>query len=151
MTYRKDPNAIKALTPDQFRVTQQNGTEPAFTGEYWDHHEPASTSTWSPARRCSLRPTSSTAVPAGRVSPGRSGRTALRHQAGFQDAVPRTEVRSAQADSHLGHVFKDGPRNRGGLRYCINSAALRLCTATTWRRRGMATYVKIFEQGGTHE
>jgi peptide methionine sulfoxide reductase msrA/msrB len=118
MTYDKDH-----LTPEQHRVTQRNGTEPAFTGEYWDHHEPGiyvdvvsgealfasidkfdSGTGWP-----------SFTKPIDNVVTKRD----------FTMLFPRTEVRSAGAGSHLGHVFKDGPRDRGGRRYCINSAALR--------------------------
>ena len=146
MTYRKDPNAIKALTPDQFRVTQQNGTEPAFTGEYWDHHEPgiyvdvvSGEALFASADKFD----SGTGWPSFTRPIKPNGAVVTKRD--FKMLFPRTEVRSAQADSHLGHVFKDGPRNRGGLRYCINSAALRFVHRDDLEAQGYGAYVKIFE------
>jgi hypothetical protein len=72
--YRKDPEAVSRLTPEQYRVTQKNGTEPPFRNEYWDNKEPGIYVDVVPASRCSPRPPSSTATPAGRASPRRSSR-----------------------------------------------------------------------------
>jgi peptide methionine sulfoxide reductase msrA/msrB len=142
MSYRKDPDAIKALTPDQFRVTQRNGTEPAFTGEFWDHHEPGiyvDVVSGEPLFASTDKFDSGTGWPSftkpiGNVVTKRD----------FKMLFPRTEVRSMQADSHLGHVFKDGPRNRGGMRYCINSAALRFVHRDDLQAQGYGQYVGIF-------
>jgi peptide-methionine (R)-S-oxide reductase len=124
-TYRKSPEAIAALTPEQFRVTQRNGTERPGTGQYLDNHapgiyvdivsgEPLFASSDKFESGCGWPSFTKPIVPA--------------HVTELRDAslgMVRTEVRSAHGDSHLGHVFPDGPVDRGGLRYCINSASLR--------------------------
>ena len=134
------------LTPEQFRVTQRNGTEPAFTGQYWDHHEPgiyvdvvsgealfASTDKFD----------SGTGWPSF-TRPIQTASVVTKRD--FSMLFPRTEVRSAAADSHLGHVFKDGPRDRGGRRYCINSAALRFVHRDDLAAQGYGEYVTLFEK-----
>ena len=125
--YNKNPGALDALSPEQYHVTQKNGTERPFTGEYWDNHEPGIYVDVVSANRCSRRSTSSTAAPDGPASPGPStdGSANVVEKRDFTHLMIRTEVRSAHGDSHLGHVFSDGPRAEGGLRYCINSASLR--------------------------
>ena len=124
MTYRKTQQALDRLTPEQYRVTQQSGTERAFTGEY-DHHfapgiyvdvvsgEPLFASSAKYNSGCGW-PAFTTPI-AGNVTEHRD----------ISHGMIRTEVRSKHGDSHLGHVFPDGPVEAGGLRYCINSAALR--------------------------
>jgi methionine-R-sulfoxide reductase/methionine-S-sulfoxide reductase len=144
MSYRKDPDAIKALTPDQFRVTQRNGTEPAFTGEYWDHHEPGiyvDVVSGEPLFASLDKFDSGTGWPSF-TKPIANVVT----KRDFKMLFPRTEVRSAQAGSHLGHVFKDGPRDRGGMRYCINSAALRFVHRDDLEAQGYGEYIKVFEK-----
>src|SRR3954471_17559166 len=123
--YRKTPEAVAALTPEQFRVTQQSGTERPGTGPLLNNKEPgiyvdivsgeplfASADKFESG--CGWPSFTKPIVPA--------------HVKELKDAshgMVRTEVRSAGGDSHLGHVFEDGPADRGGLRYCINSASLR--------------------------
>ena len=132
------------LTPEQFRVTQRNGTEPAFTGEFWDHHEPGvyvdvvsgEALFASVDKFDSGTGWPSFTKPIGGVVTKRD----------FRLLFPRTEVRSAQAGSHLGHVFKDGPRARGGLRYCINSAALRFVHRDDLEAQGYGRYLTLFEE-----
>jgi peptide methionine sulfoxide reductase msrA/msrB len=144
MSYRKDPDAIKALTPDQFRVTQRNGTEPAFTGEFWDHHEPGiyvDVVSGEPLFASLDKFDSGTGWPSF-TKPIANVVT----KRDFKMLFPRTEVRSAKAGSHLGHVFKDGPRNRGGMRYCINSAALRFVHRDDLEAQGYGEYIKVFEK-----
>ena len=123
--WQKSEAALAALTPEQFRVTQQNGTERPFTGEYND----------TDARGIyvdlvSGEPlfASSTKFDAGCGWPSFTKPLVSDHVVELRDAslgMVRTEVRSKNGDSHLGHVFPDGPRDQGGLRYCINSASLR--------------------------
>ncbi len=122
--YEKTAEAVAALTPEQYRVTQQSGTERPGSGALLSTSSPASTSTSCRANPCSPVRTSTSPAAAGRASPGRSSRPTWPNCATPLGMV-RTEVRSTHGDSHLGHVFDDGPRDRGGLRYCINSASLR--------------------------
>jgi peptide methionine sulfoxide reductase msrA/msrB len=142
MSYRKDPDAVRALTPDQFRVTQRNGTEPAFTGEYWDHHEPGiyvDVVSGEPLFASVDKFDSGTGWPSFTKPIGN-----IVTKRDFTMIFPRTEVRSKHADSHLGHVFKDGPRDRGGMRYCINSAALRFVHRDELEAHGYSEYVRLF-------
>jgi len=142
--YHKNPAAVAALSPEQYQVTQKNGTERAFTGEYWDNHEPgiyvdvvsgeplfASVNKFDSG---SGWPSFTKPIDAANVISKRD----------FKMWVPRTEVRSAHGDSHLGHVFKDGPRAEGGLRYCINSASLRFIHLDDLEAEGYGEYTKLF-------
>ena len=143
--YRKTEEALARLTPEQFYVTQQSGTERPGTGEYlhekrpgiyvdivsgeplfasadkFDSHcgWPSFTKPIEPANVAELRDTT--------------------------HGIVRTEVRSAGGDSHLGHVFPDGPRDRGGLRYCINSAALRFVPREAMEAEGYGAYLDQVE------
>ncbi|TWS94703.1 peptide-methionine (R)-S-oxide reductase MsrB [Reyranella sp. CPCC 100927] len=139
--YRKTDEAIAALTPEQFHVTQHSGTERPGSGEHLHNKEPgiyvdivsgeplfASTDKYEsgcgwpsftkpiePANVAELRDTS--------------------------HGMIRVEVRSSHGDSHLGHVFPDGPRDRGGLRYCINSASLRFIHRNDMEAQGYGAYL----------
>jgi peptide-methionine (R)-S-oxide reductase len=143
--YRKDPEAVSRLTPEQYQVTQHNGTEPPFRNDYWDNKEPgiyvdvvsgeplfASVSKYD-----SRSGWPSFTVP---IEPG----NVVEHQDASHGMI-RTEVRSAHGDSHLGHLFPDGPAEAGGLRYCINSAALRFIPLDDLDREGYGAYRKLFE------
>ena len=146
MTYRKDPDAIKALTPDQYRVTQRNGTERAYSGEFWLHDEPGiyvDVVSGEPLFASVDKFDSRTGWPS--FTKPVDGRIVVTKR-DFTMLFPRTEVRSAHGDSHLGHVFKDGPRNRGGLRYCINSAALRFVHRDDLEAQGYSDYVTLFSK-----
>jgi peptide methionine sulfoxide reductase msrA/msrB len=135
------------LTPDQYRVTQRNGTELAFTGEFWDHHEPGiyvDVVSGEPLFASVDKFDSRTGWPSF-TKPLANVVT----KRDFKMLFPRTEVRSAHADSHLGHVFKDGPRKRGGLRYCINSAALRFVHRDDLESQGYSDYVRLFTKEET--
>ncbi|WP_433664530.1 peptide-methionine (R)-S-oxide reductase MsrB [Nocardia sp. CA-128927] len=142
--YNRNPAAVAALSPEQYHVTQENGTERAFTGEYWDNHEPGiyvdvvsgeplfasvdkfdSGSGW---------PSFTKPIDAANVVEKRD----------FSHLMIRTEARSAHGGSHLGHVFTDGPRAEGGLRYCINSAALRFVHLDDLEAEGYAQYRTLF-------
>ena len=146
MTYRKDPDAIKALTPDQYRVTQRNGTERAYSGEFWLHDEQGiyvDVVSGEPLFASVDKFDSRTGWPS--FTKPVDGRNVVTKR-DFTMLFPRTEVRSAHGDSHLGHVFKDGPRNRGGLRYCINSAALRFVHRDDLESQGYGDYVTLFSK-----
>ena len=123
-SYAKSKEAIANLTPEQFRVTQQNGTERPGTGEYLNNKEPGIY-----VDIVSGEPlfASSDKFESGCGWPSFTKPIEPANVAELKDTshgMVRTEVRSAHGDSHLGHVFPDGPRDRGGLRYCINSASL---------------------------
>jgi peptide methionine sulfoxide reductase msrA/msrB len=146
MNYRKDPDAIAALTPDQYRVTQRNGTERAYSGEFWLHDEPGiyvDVVSGEPLFASVDKFDSRTGWPSFTKPVDRRNVVTKRD---FTMLFPRTEVRSAHGDSHLGHVFKDGPRNRGGLRYCINSAALRFVHRDDLEAQGYSDYVTLFSK-----
>ncbi len=149
--YRKTADAVGRLTGAQYRVTQQDGTEPAFRNEYWDNHDagiyvdvvsgqPLFSSTdkydsgtgWPSF----TRPIDADAVTT------KSDRTLW---------MRRTEVRSSGADSHLGHVFDDGPRDAGGQRYCMNSAALRFIPVDELDAEGYGDFRQLFDTTDTEE
>ncbi|WP_018293541.1 peptide-methionine (R)-S-oxide reductase MsrB [Mariprofundus ferrooxydans] len=145
MRYQKSPDAIAGLSPEQFRVSQQNGTEPPGTGEYLHNREPgiyvdivsgeplfASTDKFESG--CGWPSFTKPIEPA--------------HVDELRDSshgMIRTEVRSHYGDSHLGHVFPDGPKEHGGLRYCINSASLRFVPRDEMAAQGYGAYLDQVE------
>jgi peptide-methionine (R)-S-oxide reductase len=148
-TYRKDPETVAQLTPEQYAVTQQCGTEPAFRNEFWNNHEPGlyvDVVSGEPLFASVNKFDSGTGWPSFTVpvEPG----NVVEHQDRSYGMV-RTEVRSAHGDSHLGHVFPDGPAEAGGLRYCINSAALRFIPVGDLEKEGYGDYRKLFENTGS--
>jgi peptide-methionine (R)-S-oxide reductase len=145
--YRKDPEAIARLTPKQYRVTQKSATEPAFSNEFWDNKEPGiyvDVVSGEPLFASVNKYDSRSGWPSFTVpiEPG----NVVEHR-DFSHLMLRTEVRSAHGDSHLGHVFPDGPAEAGGLRYCINSAALRFIPVDDLEREGYGDYRKLFDTG----
>jgi len=141
MSYGKTKEAIARLTPEQYRVTQENGTERPFTGEYNDNKEPGLY-----VDVVSGEPlfASSDKFESGCGWPSFTKPVEPAHVAELRDTthgMVRVEVRSAQGDSHLGHVFEDGPRDRGGLRYCINSASLRFIPRDRMAEEGYGAYL----------
>ena len=144
-TYREDPEAITRLTREQYQVTQQDATEPAFRNEFWDNHEPGlyvDVVSGEPLFASVNKYDSQSGWPSFTV-PVEPGNVVELQDSAY--GMVRTEVRSAHGDSHLGHVFPDGPRDQGGLRYCINSAALRFIPVSDLEREGYGEYRKLFE------
>ena len=146
MTYRKTEEAIARLSPEQFRVTQQNGTERAFTGEYDEHFEPGiyvDIVSGEPLFASSAKFNSGCGWPSFSKPIVEANVNELRDNT---HGMIRTEVRSAHGDSHLGHVFPDGPREMGGLRYCINSASLRFVPKDEMVAEGYGDYLPQVEE-----
>ena len=143
--YRKDPDAIARLTPEQFRVTQQSGTERPGTGEYLANKAPGIY-----VDIVSGEPlfASSDKYESGCGWPSFTKPIEPAHVSELRDTTHgmlRTEVRSTHGDSHLGHVFPDGPADRGGLRYCINSASLRFVPREEMEAQGYGAYLDQVE------
>ena len=143
--YHKDPERISALSPEQYRVTQQNGTERPGTGAYLNNKEPGIY-----VDIVSGEPlfASSDKFESGCGWPSFTKPITPAHVTELLDAslgMIRTEVRSRDGDSHLGHVFPDGPRDRGGLRYCINSASLRFIHRDDMAAEGYGDYLDQVE------
>lgn len=147
--YRKTEEAIAALTPEEYRVTQRNGTERPGSGAllrnkdagiYVDvvSGEPLFASADKYESGCGWPSFTKPIEPAN-----------VKSTRDWSTIIPRTEVRSAHGDSHLGHVFKDGPRDRGGLRYCINSASLRFVPRAEMEARGYGAYLGLIEPAPT--
>lgn len=150
--YHKNPAAIDALSPEQYRVTQKDGTERPFTGEYWDNHEPGiyvDVVSGEPLFASVDKFESGSGWPSF-TKPIGDGSTVVEKR-DFSHLMLRTEVRSTHGDSHLGHVFKDGPRDQGGLRYCINSAALRFVHLDDLEAEGYAEYKGLFTNSAGKE
>ncbi|HBZ58201.1 MAG TPA: peptide-methionine (R)-S-oxide reductase [Sutterella sp.] len=130
------------LTPLQYRVTQQCGTEPAFRNEYWDEHRPGiyvDITSGEPLFSSRDKFDSGTGWPSFTRPISES---ALATKTDRSWGMVRTEVRAAASGAHLGHVFADGPRDRGGLRYCMNSASLRFIPRGEMEREGYGEYLK---------
>lgn len=143
--YTKDQDAIARLTPEQYAVTQQSATERPFDNEFWHNDdrglyvdivsgEPLFASTTKYDSGCGW-PSFTKPLSAENIVENSDTSLGMR----------RTEVRSAAADSHLGHVFDDGPVDQGGLRYCINSAALRFVPLEDLETDGYGQYIGLFE------
>ena len=140
-----DADLRKKLTPEQYRVTQMCGTEPAFHNEYWDNHRPGIY-----VDVVSGEPlfTSLDKFDSGTGWPSFTKPIAKEHVAEKSDrafGMERTEVRSGKSDSHLGHVFDDGP-GPAGQRYCINSASLRFIPVEKLKEEGYGEYLPLFEK-----
>ena len=143
--HSKTPEALARLTPEQFRVTQQSGTERPFDNAFHDSKapglyvdivsgEPLFTSLDKFDSGCGWPSFSKPLEPAHVIE-----------KRDISHGMIRTEVRSQHGDSHLGHVFNDGPRDAGGLRYCINSASLRFVPVDALEREGYGEYRHLFD------
>ncbi len=144
--YRKTPEAIARLTKEQYRVTQESATERPGTGEYLENHEPGiyvDIVSGEPLFASSDKFESGCGWPSFTKPIEPANVSELRD---ISYGMVRTEVRSAHADSHLGHVFDDGPRDRGGLRYCINSASLRFVHRDEMEKEGYGAYLDQVEE-----
>ena len=144
--YQKTAEAIARLTPEQYRVTQQSGTERPGTGAYEHNKEPGIY-----VDVVSGEPlfASSDKYESGCGWPSFTKPIEPANVAELRDAtlgMVRIEVRSKFGDSHLGHVFPDGPRDRGGLRYCINSASLRFVHRDAMQAEGYGDYINQVEE-----
>lgn len=139
--YRKTPEALARLTPEQYRVTQLSATEAPGTGALLHNHEPGiyvDVVSGEPLFASSAKFESGCGWPSFTQPITRDAVTELRDTS---HGMLRTEVRSAAGDSHLGHVFEDGPADRGGLRYCINSASLRFVHRDAMAAEGYGVYL----------
>jgi peptide-methionine (R)-S-oxide reductase len=142
--YRKDPDAVAKLTDDQYAVTQKNATEPAFNNEFWNNKEPGiyvDVVSGEPLFASVDKFDSGTGWPS--FTKPIDGDNIV-EKSDHRHIMVRTEVRSRHGDSHLGHVFNDGPRSEGGLRYCINSAALRFIHRDNLEAEGYGRYASLF-------
>ena len=146
--YRKTAEALADLSPEQYRVTQQSGTEAPGTGEYLDNHEPGiyvDIVSGEPLFASSDKFESGCGWPSFTKPIEPANVNELRDNA---YGMVRTEVRSVHGDSHLGHVFDDGPEDSGGLRYCINSASLRFIPREEMEAEGYGAYLDQVEDIG---
>jgi peptide-methionine (R)-S-oxide reductase len=144
--YSKSAEAVSHLSPEEFQVTQRNGTERPFANAYWDHDEPgiyvdivSGEPLFSSLDKFDSNcgwPSFTKPVDADNVDERVDG----------SRGMSRTEVRSSHGDSHLGHVFDDGPKDAGGLRYCINSASLRFIPLDEFESEGYGKYLELFEK-----
>ena len=144
-SYQKTAEAVSRLTPEQYRVTQESGTEPPGSGEYLENEESGiyvDIVSGEPLFGSADKFESGCGWPSFTkpIEP-----TTVNELKDTAHGMIRTEVRSTCADSHLGHVFPDGPADRGGLRYCINSASLRFVHRDDMHAEGYGAYLDQME------
>ncbi len=145
-SYERRPEVIDSLDPEQYRVTQQNGTERPGTGKYLSNKEPGiyvDVVSGEPLFASSDKYESGCGWPSF-TKP--IEKTYVQELRDTTHGMVRTEVRSTHGDSHLGHVFPDGPMDRGGLRYCINSASLRFVHRDDMEAEGYGAYLDQVEE-----
>lgn len=147
--YGKTAEALGRLTEEQLRVTQKEATEPAFRNEYWNNHDPGiyvDVVSGQPLFSSTDKYDSGTGWPSF-TKP--IDAEAVQTKTDRSLWMTRTEVRSSGADSHLGHLFDDGPADAGGQRYCMNSAAMRFIPASELEAQGYGEYRSLFETDDT--
>ncbi len=143
--YTKDPDAIARLSPEEFYVTQESGTERPGTGKLLDNKDPGiyvDIASGEPLFASADKYESGCGWPSFTKAIVPANVTEIEDRT---LGMIRVEVRSAHGDSHLGHVFPDGPRDRGGMRYCINSASLRFVHRDDMEAEGYADYLDQVE------
>jgi peptide-methionine (R)-S-oxide reductase len=143
--YRKNPEAVSRLSREQYDVTQRNGTERPFNNVYWNNKEPGlyvDVVSGEPLFTSIDKFDSGCGWPSF-TKPIETENVVQKHDTSH--GMIRTEVRSRTGDSHLGHVFPDGPREAGGLRYCINSASLRFIPVDQLDSEGYGSYRELFQ------
>jgi methionine-R-sulfoxide reductase len=147
----KKPTAAELkqkLTAEQYAVTQQSATEPAFHNEFWDNHKPGiyvDVVSGKPLFSSLDKFDSGCGWPS--FTQPLAAKDVIEHTDNTF-GMSRTEVRSKDADSHLGHVFEDGPADKGGLRYCINSASLKFIPVTEMEKADYGQYLTPFVKAG---
>ncbi|MDF1623255.1 MAG: peptide-methionine (R)-S-oxide reductase MsrB [Pseudohongiella nitratireducens] len=147
MSYKKSEDAVAGLTEEQYRVTQQDATERPFQNAYWDNKEPGlyvDVVSGEPLFASTDKFDSGTGWPSF-TRPVSADNIVEKHD--YSHGMTRTEVRSSTGDSHLGHLFPDGPADKGGMRYCINSASLRFIPVNKLESEGYGDYSHLFAQG----
>jgi methionine-R-sulfoxide reductase len=140
-----DQKLRQELTPEQYQVTQHCGTEPAFDNAYWDNKKEGiyvDIISGEPLFSSLDKYDSNSGWPS--FTKPLEAENITFHQE--NDRYRRIEVRSLNADSHLGHVFADGPREAGGKRYCINSASMRFIPKEELETAGYGNYLKLFKE-----
>jgi peptide-methionine (R)-S-oxide reductase len=144
-TYQRTPEAVERLTPRQRAVTQDDVTEPPFDNEYWNSKEPGiyvDVVSGEPLFASVHKFDSHTGWPSFTIPLEPDNVVEL---SDTSHGMIRTEVRSAHGNSHLGHLFPDGPADEGGMRYCINSASLRFIAAKDLETEGYGQYAHLFD------
>lgn len=145
-SHQKPENILKTLDDMQYHVTQKNGTEPAFNNAYWNNKAEGiyvDVVSGEPLFSSVDKFDSGTGWPSF-TKPIEDKNVMEKSDASH--GMTRTEVRSKDGDSHLGHIFTDGPKEKGGMRYCINSAALRFIPKDQLEKEGYGQYLKLFEK-----
>lgn len=141
----RDPKTVEKLTPEQRHVALENGTERPFANEYWDNHEEGlyvDVVSGKPLFSSTDKFESGSGWPSFTRPVDPDGVVEKRD---LSHLMVRTEVRSAVGDIHLGHLFKDGPKDDGGLRYCMNSASLRFVPVADLEAEGYGEYRAQFD------
>lgn len=140
-----DAELRKRLTPEQYRVTRQEGTEPPFRNAYWNNHAPGiyvDVISGEPLFASTDKFESGTGWPSF-TKP--LSKEAVTEKSDRAFGMVRTEARGAKSDAHLGHIFDDGPADQGGLRYCMNSASLRFVPVDKLEAEGLGRFKALFE------